>query len=292
MGKTATNLDEQIDILSKRGMILNLEIDKIKEILLDIGYYRLGFYWCPFEIDNNHNFKEGTKFSEIVDLYYLDTDLRHLLLKYIYRIELNFRTKLIYITSNKYNESPTWFVDSKVVEKNFIDNFDRIVYNETFKQNLTIRKHHINNINDKYAPAWKTIEYMTFGNIITLFENLKSDQTKTEITKSLNLRKINILLNFIKAVKFIRDVCSHSSILFDCKQPKAIKRIPQEKYVIHDKQNLDASIKVILFMLSLISSNRENELKDSIKDLFSKYISNENIKWIIETRIGYKYDYK
>ena len=61
------------------------------EILLDIGYYRLGFYWNPFEINKKHEFINGTNFSDVLHLYYLDVDLRNLLLKYIKRIEINFR---------------------------------------------------------------------------------------------------------------------------------------------------------------------------------------------------------
>ena len=57
------------------------DIEKAKEILLDIGYYRLGFYWHPFEVDKDHNLKQGTKFSDVVKLYYLDVDLKHILLK-------------------------------------------------------------------------------------------------------------------------------------------------------------------------------------------------------------------
>ena len=29
-------------------MIIN-DVEKAKEVLLDVGYYRLGFYWFPFE---------------------------------------------------------------------------------------------------------------------------------------------------------------------------------------------------------------------------------------------------
>ncbi len=58
MGGIATNIDEQIQKLKDRGMDLDIGIEKTKEILLDIGYYRLGFYWHPFEKDNQHNFKE------------------------------------------------------------------------------------------------------------------------------------------------------------------------------------------------------------------------------------------
>lgn len=47
--KFATKIDKQIELLSSRGMIFGSE-EKAKENLLDIGYYRLGFYWFPFEI--------------------------------------------------------------------------------------------------------------------------------------------------------------------------------------------------------------------------------------------------
>ena len=124
MGQIATTIDQQIQRLETRGMILDLPKEKIKEVLLDIGYYRLGFYWNPFEIDENHNFREGIKFSTILDLYYLDVDVRYLLIKHINRIEVSFRTKIIYYVSNINRNSPTWFVDPKIMSKDFIQNFD------------------------------------------------------------------------------------------------------------------------------------------------------------------------
>lgn len=91
MGNIATTLDEQIQLLKSRGMQLDYTEEKVKEILGDIGYYRLGFYWHPFQIDAQHNFKVGTKFSTIVSLYYLDSDLRNTLLRFINRIEIHFK---------------------------------------------------------------------------------------------------------------------------------------------------------------------------------------------------------
>lgn len=48
MFKQATNIEGQIAILKSRGMFI-ADVNKAKEILLDIGYYRLGFYMFPFE---------------------------------------------------------------------------------------------------------------------------------------------------------------------------------------------------------------------------------------------------
>lgn len=47
--KTATTVEEQIAKLEERGIIIS-DKEKAKEILLDIGYYRLGFYLFPFEV--------------------------------------------------------------------------------------------------------------------------------------------------------------------------------------------------------------------------------------------------
>lgn len=41
--KKATTIDEQVQILQDRGMVID-DLKKAKEHLLDIGYYRLGFY--------------------------------------------------------------------------------------------------------------------------------------------------------------------------------------------------------------------------------------------------------
>ena len=56
-------------------MIINNE-DKAKEVLLDIAYYSLGFYWFPFErsypckVRGTYEFQEGTNYDDIVRLYY------------------------------------------------------------------------------------------------------------------------------------------------------------------------------------------------------------------------------
>ena len=73
--------------------------EKAKEILLDIGYYRLGFYSFPFEttfprINNrDHKLKKGTTFKSVYDLYEFDTKLRRILLNALDRIEVIYALK-------------------------------------------------------------------------------------------------------------------------------------------------------------------------------------------------------
>jgi abortive infection bacteriophage resistance protein len=122
--KQATTVEEQLATLTARGLSMDVNTDKAKEILNDIGYFRLGFYCFPFEKlypikqHRTHEYNEDSKFSDVVALYYLDVDLRNVLSRYINRIEINFRTTIIYLVSNQYKNCNTWFIDPVVMEKN------------------------------------------------------------------------------------------------------------------------------------------------------------------------------
>ena len=48
--KKAYTIEQQIARLKSNGMTFDNE-EKAKEILLDVGYYRLGFYSFPYEIN-------------------------------------------------------------------------------------------------------------------------------------------------------------------------------------------------------------------------------------------------
>ncbi|MDL2208907.1 Abi family protein, partial [Parabacteroides sp. OttesenSCG-928-O15] len=242
--KKATTIEEQLDILKNRGMSIDIDEEKAKEILLDIGYFRLGFYCFPFEKTyprikkRDHAYREGAKFSDVVKLYYLDVNLRHLLTKYINRIEVNFRTKVTYEASLYYQNSNTWFVDPNVMEKKYIDAFDAKVYNDAFKRNNVIKIHHRKHINDRYAPAWKTMEFITFGGVLKVFKSLKSEEVKKIISKHYEIDNIYVFENYIHSIIQIRNVCAHGAALFDFTLEKSIKNGPALKITNQNKNKL------------------------------------------------------
>ncbi|UMB52953.1 Abi family protein [Lutibacter sp. A64] len=287
MGKKAITVEKQVEKLTSRGMVMDLGEEKAKEILLDIGYYRLGFYWNPFEIDDKHNLKKGTKFSDVVELYYLDVDLKNILIKAINRIEINFKTQLIYYASIKYNHNPTWFSDKKIITKSYVNKFPDY-YTRKFKSdNKPIKKHHAKYPNDIYAPAWKTLEFLTFGSVITLYKSILNKALKEEISKQYSIRRIEVFENFLLTILFIRNICAHSDLLFDANTPLEIKTTPLIKFNNNNRHCLDSSIKVILYFLEQISTSRCTIIKSEIDTLFSKFEGNATIQKIISEKIGY-----
>ena len=285
MGSKATTIEQQIQKLSDRGIVFE-NIEKAKEILLDIGYYRLGFYWNPFEIDEKHNFKVGTKFSDVVKLYYLDVDLKNILNKALNRIEIHLRTQLIYYVSNAYPDNPTWFASKRVMNPNFVTGFYPF-YQKIKESNKPIKKHHFKYPNDIYAPAWKTLEFLTFGSIYTIYYSLKEEDLKKQISNLYGIKKVKIFQNFLKTIIFIRNICAHSGILFDSNTPKGIETTPLITFNNNDRHSLDSSIKVILYFLDKISQSRKTIIENEIIELFAKFDTNPLIQKVITEKIGY-----
>ena len=271
--KQATTIEEQIQLLKERGITIKDET-KVKENLMDIGFYRLGFYSFPFEKtfpkldDRDHQFKEGTCFQDIVSLYYFDYDLRNILQNYLNRIEVNLRTYIVYTVSNYYKMSPTWFVDPNIVDKSYADTFEKKVY-KTIKENPVIKRHHKKYINDRFAPAWKTLEFMTLGNLCSLYLNLKDRNVQYKIADHYGCG-IGVFINYIETIRIIRNSCAHGSCLYNLSLAKAIKSGPAGQVSGDKRHNICGVINVTSYIVGRISMNRQRDLYEAINKLLSK----------------------
>ena len=289
MGDVVNRIEDQISKFKERGLDISCyDEPKLKEILLDIGYYRLGFY-CYYYYDKKTNqFQKGIKISDIINLYYLDIDLKYLLLKYINRIEINFRTKLIYYVSMRYKSNSRWFADIEIINEEGVTEFKKNVYTDRFKQdNLTLKNHHNKYPADDFAPCWKVFEYLTLGSIITIFTDIKDTSVKEIVSDKYGIKDLNKFLRLLHTVRIIRNICAHSGVLFDYSLPQSVNSIPQITFNIGDRNSLDAAIKVIGFFIQTISTNRYDNFQSDIKDFFGKYKSDTILHSVIRERIKY-----
>lgn len=271
--KKATTVDEQIEKLKSRGMTITDE-NKAKEVLLDVGYYRLGYYWFPFEKtyprkeNRSHEFKNGTCFEYALKLYYFDFDLRNIFLRYISRIEINFRTRVIYLVSNKYKDNPYWYLDEKVLRKKFIQSelLKDAISNAEKEPNIKLDlKHH----NRKHAPAWKVMENMTFGVIISIYDNLSDGGLRHDISASYGIQSPNQFSSYINAVRRLRNYCAHGNVIFDVCLPEAISNGPSGDLGSR-KSQLYGAYQVFKYLLGQVSTNRVVDMKQDVLNAFSR----------------------
>lgn len=99
--KDFKSLDEQIDLLEKRGLIIYNK-DKAKRFLTNTNYYRFSGYYKPFYIKDTEQFKEKTTFNDIYNLYNFDRELRNLIFSLTEQVEIKFKTWIAYYISENY----------------------------------------------------------------------------------------------------------------------------------------------------------------------------------------------
>ena len=292
--KKATTVAEQIRKMINRGVVIT-ETKKAEEYLLDIGYYRLGFYLFPFEATypelgkkRRHRVNPGTRIEDAVALYYFDFDLRNILNRYLSRIEVDIRTTMIYELSNKYNSNPAWFIDPAVVDASFITDFPTKVY-KTIKEKDVIKRHHRRHPTDVYAPAWKTMEFMVFGNLTTLYSSLLLNDDRRLVSQRYGVTQTNVFFDYIEAVRLVRNACAHGNVLFDFNLYTPVSNGPAGRFTGTTRHSLGVALEVIKFLLKTVSSNRCNELEhDLIKAAQTLYKKCPSLEPLIEAKTGIK----
>lgn len=297
--KRAITIDEQIALLKSRGMIISDEA-KAREVLFDIGYFRLCTYFFPFETTypqdhhRTHQYKPGTKFEDGVALYYFDVDIRRIMQNYLARIEVAVRTAIVYEISNFYKDNPTWFVDPALVHSTHIAYFNTNIYTYKFRNDHpVIRRHHQHHRHDAYAPAWKTLEYMTFGAVLTLFNRIFSIDARHLVTQRFGINRLTHFENYFTQICAVRNICAHGSALFDVRLNTAIADGPAGVLsATGDKQNLQGVFTIIYYVLTQISQNRAADFKRKIWEIFDMLRKNDADLYALIVRIsGYKEDF-
>lgn len=289
--KRAKSLDEQIDKLRQHGVDISNEA-KAKEYLSDIGYYRLGFYIHPFEItyptlgkNRCHEVRNGTIIEDVVALYYFDFDLRNILNRYLSRIEVAIRTTVINELSNKYIDNPTWFVDPKVVTSNFIADFPTAAY-KAIQKNEVIKRHDKKYLGS-YAPAWKTMEYMTLGNIETLYDSLLWDKDKKLISNHFGEPATGTFKSYLSAIRELRNACAHGKAIFDLKLINGIRTGKAGTFSGVNRNGIRGILAVVDFLLRTISINRANDMWKEISTATRRlYNKTPSIRPTIEALTG------
>lgn len=292
MGRKAKPLQEQVDLLIKRGMRFD-EPERARQFLLEIGWYRMSLYWFPFETrypderSVEHRFREGTDFRDALLLYAFDFNLRNKLLKPLERIETAFRTFLIYQVSTRYPDSPTWFADTRVVTPAHARAFERTVYQPMRRQNPHIQLHHRRFPADRFAPAWKTLEFVTLGTICNLYSSLTSQHLRQEIARHFGVAQEDVFADYMGVIRGLRNNCAHGNVLYDFR-PGEIPLGPALNGTHAPRSNLAGAISVVEHFLKVISERLLQEFRKDLSDLLHEFAVSRGTRHVLGDIAGFK----
>jgi len=273
MQKTFKTLDEQIEILKSRGLIVD-DYDRAKSILFRENYFFVNGYRHLLTKPNQPNqFVEGATFEELYSIFVFDRKVRNIIFQNILIVENNVKSIISYQMSKKYGYKEKDYLNPKhFVQESFKYSQVNDIINKMKRQirlngkQHRATKHYISNYG--YIPMWVSVKVLSFGIMSELYSILKqSDKDEIAEIYGMNAKDLNIYLALLANY---RNLCAHEDILYDHITQRSI---PDSKYhsfldipkvddeYIYGKNDLFAIIIILRQMLS------DTEFADVINEI-------------------------
>ena len=228
--KEFKTLDEQIEILKNRGLVIN-DIDKTKELLLRENYFFINGYRHIFMKNHKDSlFISGTTFEELYAVFQFDRSFRNVLFKNLLIVENNLKSIIAYKLSKRYGirekdylKPSNFSQDIKKVRQvnDVLNKIKRQIKLNGRQHSATL--HYISNYG--YVPLWILVKLLSFGMINELYSILKPDD-KLAIAEYYNL-DVETLGIYIALLSNYRNLCAHEDIVYD---HRTQKEIPDTRY--------------------------------------------------------------
>ena len=261
MAKTFKTLDEQIEILQRKGLVIQ-NVEETKDILLRENYFFVSGYRMLFmESMTNKMFLPGTTFEELYSMFQFDRHIRNIIFKNLLIIENNIKSITAYNLSKHYGIreeeylNPKNFTNEKSRRKQVDDLLNKM------KRQIRINggqhqatMHYINKYG--YIPFWIVVKILSFGIVSELYQILKPEDQKA-IASDFGVTS-NQLIVYLPLLANFRNLCAHEDILFEHKTQRVIEdtkfhellKIPKtnDEY-IYGKNDLFAIVIILRQML-------------------------------------------
>ncbi len=279
--KVFFSIDKQIEILKNRGLIINDNVlEDAKQFLLKNNYYRIkGYYLTLFKGDR---FLPNISIDDIKDIYYMDRELRSIILHIVEGIEVHLKTLIAYFhsekfTGNGYLDKSNFNPNHRHFEKNYesvMKSFEN-QKNRNYMTELFVR-HHKDNKNNEY-PTWVFIELLNLSDTSKLYSILEID-LKLKIALEFKLKGTkahDILGNLLHCITILRNICAHGGRLYNrmfIMKPKLSSE--QKQLLLKDDQGVIQNNKLFSYVIvikALINDNEYQILKNKLIEMQKKY---------------------
>ena len=223
--KTFKTLDEQIDILVNKGLVVD-DVEATKSILLRENYFFLSGYRHLFmdPIDNKR-YLEGTTFKELYSMFLFDRQIRNIIFKNILIVENNLKSILAYVMSKNHGFkennylNPNNFVRDSRKNRQINDLIRKMKRQISVNgKQHTATAHYI--INYGYIPLWVVVKVLSFGIVGELYTILQYQDQK-EISDVFGV-SIKNMVDYLPILANYRNLCAHEDICYINRTQKAI----------------------------------------------------------------------
>ena len=271
--KEFKTLDEQIEILKEKGLVIN-DVDKTKSLLLRENYFFINGYRHIFMKSSKERvFIKGTTFDELYALFQFDRSFRNVLFKNFLIVENNLKSIISYRLSKKYGikekdylKPSNFSQDIKKVRQvnDVLNKIKRQIKLNGRQHSATL--HYLSNYG--YVPLWILVKLLSFGMINELYSILKPED-KLAVAQYYDL-DVETLGIYISLLSNYRNLCAHEDIVYE---HRTQKEIPDTKYhreldipvmndeYIYGKNDIFAVVIMLKYMLT------ESDFTDFINEV-------------------------
>lgn len=237
MEKLFKTLDQQIDILKSKGLIIE-DIEETKEILLRENYFFVtGYRHLFLNSVSRKEYVVNATFKEMYSLFCFDRELRSILFKNLLMIENNLKSVIAYQLSKKYGSKEKDYLNPRNFTKDHgksrrvrdvLDKMKRQIRVNGSHHNATM--HYIYNYG--YIPLWILVKVLSFGIVCELYSILKQED-KVEVAEIFGVGTRE-LEEYLPILANYRNLCAHEDIVYENKTEKYISNT-----IYHEKMNID-----------------------------------------------------
>lgn len=273
MEKSFKSLDEQVEILRSKGLIIEDE-ELTKQILLRENYFFInGYRVLLMNSYADKSFIIGATFRELYSIFLFDRYMRNILFKNLMIIENQLKSIISYQLSKKYGYRDKDYLNSKNFTsdktksrrvKDVIEKMKRQIRINGANHMATM--HYINNYG--YIPLWVLVKVLSFGIVCELFSILKQED-KISVADMFSVNT-DYLESFLPILSNYRNLCAHEDIVYEHRTEKSIVNTPMHERLhipqmdneyIYGKNDIFSVIIILKYLL------REDDFRLKMKEI-------------------------
>ncbi|MGP5317482.1 Abi family protein [Arthrobacter rhombi] len=233
-------LEDQISKLTARGVEVP-DLDRGKQLLRAVGYYRLTGYLYPFrksetDLDADgrqrqrvlNHYREDTTIDDAAAVIAFDRKLRMLILEGIEQIEVSLRMQVGYVLGRRSafaHLDPATFVGAFIdagtdptTGESTLSKHERWILKAAERQNASDEAF-VAHFREKYEdrmPIWALTEILEMGQLSRLYGGL-TRSLAGQIASAYAVPSKKVMYSWISSLNYVRNVAAHHARIFNRK---------------------------------------------------------------------------
>lgn len=225
--KKSFDLNSQITKLSSHGLLID-DMETAKKFLQNCSYFRFSGYAYYFK--DGGEFHPGVKFSDIINLYEFDDEVRKKLIEALRIIEIWMRGQIgdrlgahdpfaHRLPTMLRRERTVWTASSTSVRMSYHAEW-LADYTREEKRSQGDFVSHFRKKYGPHLPVWAATEIMSFGNLSRLFPQLPEEDCsliamRAGLVSERGKGDYPSLANWINHLRYVRNCCAHYSRIWN-----------------------------------------------------------------------------